>query len=227
MTPSRVLVVVAHPDDEILGCGGTIARLIKEGSEVCTLILGEGITSRDQKRDNKRRDNEITELKKQARQANRILGVKEVFFSSLPDNRFDTVPFLDIVKAIENIIRKVKPQIIFTHCAKDLNIDHCIIYKAVITAARPTPRNIATDIYSFGIISSTEWNFPNVFSPDTFFDINDTLNLKIKAMSLYKSELKKFPHPRSLKGIRINAEYWGIKVGIKYAEAFEAVRCIK
>jgi len=222
-----ILIVAAHPDDEVLGCGGTIARLIKEGFEVYTLILGEGITSRDDMRDRKRREEEITELKGEAKEANKILGVKEVFFYDFPDNRFDTVPFLDIVKVIEKVENSINPEIIFTHYEMDLNIDHQITYRAVITATRPLKEETVKEIYSFEIPSSTEWRYPLNFSPDVFFDISTTIDIKIRALGKYKTELKKYPHSRSLEGVKLIAKNWGIKVGLEYVEAFKVVRILK
>ena len=222
-----ILIVAAHPDDEILGCGGTVARLVKEGYEAYTLILGEGITSRDEKRSIEKRKIELSQLKKQAIKANTILGVKEVFFFDFPDNRFDTIPLLDIVKVIEKIKNQIKPQIIFTHYKNDLNIDHQITYNAVIAATRPMAREAVKEIYSFEVPSSTEWYYPLSFSPDVFFDITETLKYKLKAMGFYQSELRKFPYPRSLENIKLNAEYWGVRVGVRYAEAFKNVRIIK
>lgn len=223
----KILVVVAHPDDEILGCGGTIARLIKQGYTAYSLILGEGLTSRDKEANRKIGNKEIKELKKQAHKANAIIGVNKIFIYDFPDNRFDTVPLLSIVKVIEAIKAKIKPQIIFTHYEKDLNIDHQITYRAVITSTRALPEETVKEIYSFEVLSSTEWNYPLTFSPDVFFDISNTLEYKLKAMEIYKSELKDFPHPRSLEGIRLNAKYWGLRTGLKYAEALKAVRLLK
>jgi len=222
-----ILIVAAHPDDEILGCGGTVARLVREGGEAFALILGEGITSRDRKRDTRKRKKDIENLKKQCKEANRIIGVKEVFFYDLPDNRFDTIAFLDIVKKIEEIKSKIYPSVIFTHYRNDLNIDHRITYQAVITAARPILGESVKEIYAFEIPSSTEWNYPMSFSPQVFFDIEKTINLKLKAFQQYKSEIRNFPHPRSLEGIKLSARLWGIKVGLKYAEAFQVVRIVK
>ncbi len=223
----RILVVAAHPDDEVLGCGGTIAKLINEGYQVYTLILGEGITSRDEKRNAKKRGREIKELRKQVYTANEIMGVKKVFIYDFPDNRFDTVPFLDIVKIIEKLKNKLKPNIVFTHHEKDLAIDHQIVYRAVITAARPLKEETVKEIYSFEIPSSTEWCYPLRFSPDVFFDISKSIGIKLKAIKKYKTELREFPHPRSLGGIKLNAEYWGMRTGLKYAEAFQAARIIR
>lgn len=223
----KILVIAAHPDDEVLGCGGTITRLNKEGYELYTLILGEGITSRDDKRSKEKRGREIANLKEQAKKANELIGVKKVFFYDFPDNRFDTVPFLDIVKVIEKIKNQIKPEIIFTHYEKDLNIDHQITYIAVITATRPISEETVKEIYSFEIPSSTEWSYPLSFSPDMFFDISETINIKIKALEKYKTELKKYPHPRSLEGVKLIAKNRGMEVGLNYAEAFKSVRIIK
>ena len=222
-----ILVIAAHPDDEVLGCGGTIARLTSEGSNVYTLILGEGVTSRDRKRDLAKRENEIAELKKQAENANRILGVKKVYTFDFPDNRFDSVPLLDIIKTIEEIKDGIKPDIVFTHHIGDLNIDHQITFKAVMAACRPTIDESVKEIYSFEIPSSTEWNAPSLstyFMPDYFVDINKSLEIKINALKEYESELRDFPHPRSLKAVELNAKYWGVKMGFKAAEAFKTVR---
>jgi len=223
----KILVVVAHPDDEILGCGGTVARMIKEGHEVFTLILGEGITSRDEKRDTKRRKKEIKELNKQVYEANKVIGVKKVFTYDFPDNRFDTVALLDIVKVIEKIKNDIKPNIIFTHYEKDLNIDHQITYKAVITATRPLQNEPVKEIYSFEVLSSTEYSYPLSFSPDVFFDVSRTINLKLEAMKKYKSEIKGSTHPRSPEAVKSNARLQGIKVGLNYAESFKVVRVMR
>ena len=223
----NILIIAAHPDDEILGCGGTIVRLNKEGYKITTLILGEGISSRDDVRDIKKREKNILELKEEAKRANAILGVREVFFHDFPDNRFDTVPFLDLIKVIEKIKNQIKPEIIFTHYEKDLNIDHQITYKAVITATRPLEEETVKEIYSFEIPSSTEWSYPLSFSPNMFYDISETIDVKIKALKEYKSELKKYPYPRSLEGVELTAKNWGMKVGLNYAEAFKTVRIIK
>ena len=160
--------MAAHPDDEILGCGGTVARLINGGWEAHTLILGEGITSRDTHRNREQRQNEIDQLRKQMTKANQKIGVTNVVSKDLPDNRFDTVPLLDIVKMIEEVKDRVAPDIIFTHYDKDLNIDHRITHLATLTAARPHADKAIKEIYSYYIPSSSEWNPPHVFSPDVF-----------------------------------------------------------
>jgi len=217
----KILIVVAHPDDEVLGCFGTVSKLIKNGSEAYTLILGEGKTSRGEGK------KELEILNDEIKKANETIGIKKVFTESFPDNMFDSIPLLDIVKKVSEIKEEIKPDIIFTHYEKDLNIDHQITYKAVITATRPMKNESVKEIYSFEILSSTEWNYPTSFSPDTFFDISNTIEIKKEAMRCYASELRKFPHPRSIEGIELNARYHGMRVGREYVEAFKSIRVIK
>jgi len=223
----KILIVVAHPDDEVLGCFGTVSRLINEGYEAYTLILGEGKTSRDEVRVVDSKKDEIDILNREIKSANSIIGIKKVFIESFPDNRFDSVALLDIIKIISKVKEEVKPDIIFTHYEHDLNIDHRITYQAVITATRPLKNECVKEIYSFEILSSTEWNYPLSFSPDIYFDISNTINLKLEAMKKYNSELCKYPHPRSLEGIELNAKYQGMRVGKQYVEAFKVVRVIR
>ena len=218
----RILIVAAHPDDEVLGCFGTVARLINEGYEAYTLILGEGKTSRDgYKKD------ALLFLQNEIKEANNTIGIKKVFVENFPDNRFDSVDLLDIIKVILKVKEEVKPEIIFTHYENDLNIDHQITYQAVLTATRPMKDECVKEIYSFEILSSTEWRYPISFSPDTYFDISNTLNLKLQAMKAYKSELCQYPHPRSIPGIELNAKYHGMRVGKVAVEAFKSIRVLK
>jgi len=223
----KILVVVAHPDDEVLGCGGTMARLAMEGNDVYSIILGEGITARDKKRDRVNREKDLGELKNHIVRANKLLGVKKTYTFDFPDNRFDTVALLDIIKTIEEIKEDIKPDIVFTHHYGDLNIDHQITFKAVMTAFRPTKDESVKEIYSFEIPSSTECNVPSSlthFMPDYFVNINKSLEIKINALKEYETELRDFPHPRSLKAVELNAKQWGVKMGFEAAEAFKTIR---
>lgn len=223
----KILAIAAHPDDEILGCGGTIARLVDEGAVAYTMILGEGITSRDKTRNRSNRVKEIEILKNQTIEANKKIGVKNVFTCDFPDNRFDTVPLLDIVKEIEKIKVDIKPDIIFTHYQKDLNIDHQITNQAVLIATRPLKDEFVKEIYAFEVLSSTEWNYALSFSPNTFYDITNYIDKKMDAMKCYTSEIREYPHPRSLDGIKIKSQQRGLEVGCKYAEAFNLIRTLK
>ncbi len=224
-----VLVIAAHPDDEVLGCGGTIARHTLQGDEAYCLILGEGITARYADR-GKAKQEELKQLTLEAEQAASILGIKKVFFGNLPDNRFDTAPLLEIVKAIEEVKSEVKPDIVYTHHHGDLNIDHLITFRAALTACRPVKGESVTEIYSFAVPSSTEWNSPDAetyFMPNIFVDISETFGKKVEALKAYHSEVREYPHPRSPKSLEIIARYWGISAGIKLAEAFRLVREIR
>lgn len=228
-TESRVLVIAAHPDDEVLGCGGTIARLAQEGHHVYISILGEGITSRYFQRE--LADNvKVKSLQDCCRESAQLLGAKDLFFYDLPDNRFDTVPLLDIVKSIEGLIENLRPEIVYTHHGGDLNIDHVITHRAVLTATRPTVNCPVKTVYTYEVPSSTEWAFAQfapVFRPNVFVDISATIDSKIKALQIYESEVRPFPHPRSPEALRATAQRWGSVVGLNAAEAFELIYSIQ
>ena len=225
MKNHRVLVIAAHPDDEILGVGGTVRRLVSEGSTANCMILGEGLTSRKNFR-SETAPNTLDELQKSALDAASIIGYCHVDFCSLPDNRFDTVPLLDIIKMVDMAIEKFTPDIIFTHHHGDLNIDHQKTFEAVLTACRPIIGHSVKELYSFYIPSSTEWNFSyghTSFSPNYFVDISQTLNAKLDAMRCYTTEIRDFPHPRSLVALSAIAKTWGSVAGMLAAEAFHLV----
>ena len=225
----NVLVVAAHPDDEVLGAGGTIARLSREGNGVTILILGEGVTSRYPERE-ATDPGLVTALADQAKESTRLLGARECVCHGLPDNRFDSLPLLDIVKVIEEWIERVQPQALYCHHPGDLNVDHAITARAALTATRPLPGCIVKELYAFEVPSSTEWAFQRLspaFSPNVFMDISGTLDLKLKAMKVYERELRPFPHPRSPEALEAIAKRWGSVAGVAAAEAFELVRSIR
>jgi LmbE family N-acetylglucosaminyl deacetylase len=221
---NRILIVVAHPDDEILGIGGTIKRMTNEGQKVNVLILGEGLMARDGSAD----ENDLEQLKQCSRNAAKILGIEKVYFSNLPDNMFDSIPLLKIIKEVERHINIVNPNIVYTHHYGDLNIDHQITFNAVTTAIRPLKDSIIEEVYTFETPSSTEWNLKTekTFQPNVFVDINDTIKFKLDAMECYHTELKEYPHPRSIKALKIIANSWGINIGKEYVEAFRLIRKI-
>lgn len=225
----KVLVVAAHPDDEILGCGATAARLVSEGHEVNFAILGEGLTSRQSERS--ATDSKYLDLLHQrAHAAAEKVGVKNLVLYKLPDNRLDSVPLLEVVKIVEQLVERFTPQAIYTHHGGDLNVDHEVIHRAVLTATRPVEGSPVREIYAFEVPSSTEWAFQRLnqpFRPNFFVEIASTLEKKIAAMQCYESEARKFPHPRSPEALRAIATRWGSVAGCAAAEAFELVRSIR
>jgi LmbE family N-acetylglucosaminyl deacetylase len=224
----NILVVAAHPDDEVLGCGGTIARLAHEGHNVSIAILGEGITSRNES-GGLSIDKQLTVLKQQSGEAARILGVDKVCHYSLPDNAMDTIPMLTVVKIIEDLIAEIKPNTIFTHHSGDLNIDHSITLRAVLTASRPVNHCTVKHIYSFEIPSSTEWSCGKIsgnYHPNTFVDIESYVEKKIEAMEIYCDEVRSSPHPRSRDVIVATSCKYGSYAGVSAAEPFELIRGI-
>ncbi len=214
---NNVMIIAAHPDDETLGCGGTIVKHTTNKDLVKIIFISEGVTSRENIN-----QNEIELRRKYARDACKVLGVSELSFFSFPDNRLDTIPLLDIVQCIETEIQKFMPTIIYTHSGTDLNIDHKIINKATLTACRPQKDDSIKEIYSFEVLSSTEWSsvYENSFKPNHFVDISKYIETKIVAMSKYKSEINKSPHPRSSEVIRALSKYRGSTSGFDYAEAY-------
>jgi len=221
---NKILIVAAHPDDEVLGCFATVAQMIKDGAEAYTIILSNGKLSRGEVS-----NEELHIVRKEMFEANKLIGIKEVFQFDFPDNAFDSVPMLDIIKSIEKIKCEIKPNIIFTHHFGDVNIDHKITYNAVITATRPIKDEPVKTIYTMEIPSSTEWNAftrDTAFIPNIFFDVKDTIDIKVNAMNIYHSELRDYPHPRSLKYIKELAHMNGMKVGLEYSENFYLVRSI-
>lgn len=219
----NVLVVAAHPDDEILGCGGTIAKHVKNGDIVNVVILVEGVTSRDKNRDISNRNEELSRLGDIAKKANGFLGVDSLNLHDFPDNRLDSLDRLDLIKKVEEFIKKFNPQIVYTHHCGDVNIDHRRIHEAVVTACRPIPNHCVKRLLFFEVASSTEWQtsyFVSSFVPNYFVDISNFLDLKLKALEIYKCEMRDYPHARSIEALKYLAKWRGVSVGVKAAEAF-------
>jgi|SRR5271166_5499228 len=224
----RILVVASHPDDEILGVGGTLARHAAEGASVDVLIMAEGATSRDEKRDPAARSGYISALRDAARRAAAILGVQAPRFAGLPDNRMDSLDLLDVVKLVEMTVAEVRPSIVYTHHARDLNIDHRITHEAVLTACRPLPGSGISAIYAYETLSSTEWAVAGGgFEPNHFVDITCQLSIKIEALGAYASEMQPAPHARSIEAVQALARVRGSSVGVEAAEAFTVVRQLR
>lgn len=235
----KVLVIVAHPDDEVLGMGGTIKKLTKDGNDVKIIFMATGISSRrstdytnshsynvDQKIV-ETMEKQIKKLRNDAKRALKMLNVKDIEFEEFPDNEMDIISNLQITKRIEKAIKNYKPDTIFTHTQYDVNVDHRALYEATITATRPSSNSSVKEIISFEVPSSTEWYFPSKFSPNIFIDISKELPFKLKALKEYKTEIKKFPHPRSVKALEIISKRWGTVSGFQAAEAFSLVRQLK
>jgi LmbE family N-acetylglucosaminyl deacetylase len=219
-----VLAIVAHPDDEVLGAGGTLARHGAEGSEVHIVFLADGVSARgDDKPAVERRA-------KAARLAASLLGAREPEFLGFPDNRLDALDLLDITRALEQVVKKVEPNTIYTHHAGDLNIDHTLCHRAVLTACRPLLGSTVRHIYAMEVPSSTEWASPHLadaFMPTRFVDISATQEIKRRALEAYGEEMRAFPHPRSLEAVNALAVWRGASVGLISAEAFMVVREIE
>jgi LmbE family N-acetylglucosaminyl deacetylase len=222
---ARVLVVAAHPDDEVLGCGATIARHVATGDEVRVVIMAEGLTSRG-----KASPADSVSLRTSAFRASAILGVSELKLEGLPDNRLDTLSRLSVIKIVESHIRDWKPSIVYTHHFGDLNIDHQVVHASVITACRSHPQNLVRTLLFFEIPSSTEWQIRGSgipFEPQWYVDITNFIDVKIKAIEHYATELRPWPHPRSLEALVNLAKWRGSTAGLDAAEAFMVGRHIK
>ncbi len=229
---SRILMVVAHPDDELLGPGATMNKLITE--QACTIravILGEGLTSRSETRDLEKWKKDLEIHRSNIHAAQKAIGYDSVGIYDFPDNRFDSVALLDIVKVVEKEKKEFNPDIIFTHHGGDVNIDHQRTFEAVITATRPMAHEKVKTIITFETPSGTEWRAasdPKHFIPNLFFEVSaENVAAKIKGMEAYEFEKRKFPHPRSPEALKILAQRWGIVIGKSFAEAFMLIRSIQ
>ena len=225
MNFKKVLILAAHPDDDILGCGGFISKN-KNKLEFKVVFIGEGSSCRfNYVNLDKNIDNKINQRNNYAIKALQYLKIKKYKFYNLPCGRLDTIPIIDIAKIIEKEIKSFKPDTIITHSDKDVNNDHFIVNKATIQATRPGALNSINTLMSYEVLSSTEWKFSENFKPNYFIQLDDkNIKEKINSFKIYKSEIKKFPHPRSILGIKTLSMYRGMQIGSKYAEAFKIIR---
>lgn len=217
-----VAVVAAHPDDEALGCGGTLARHAARGDEVHVLFLADGVAAREGAA-----RAEIAQRQDAARSAMRVMGAREPHFGGFPDNRMDTVPLLEVVQVVETFLSKAGARVIYTHHGGDLNIDHRVAHAAVVTACRPVPGSIVDAVYTFEVLSSTEWHSPQQtapFVPQQYVDVTATLDKKLKALRCYGAEMRAGPHARSYDAVQSLARLRGAQAGVAAAEAFEVLR---
>lgn len=227
----RVLVIAAHPDDEVLGAGGTIVKHSMNGDEVFLCILSSHAGARKVKPEQKKFISQI-------RRASKILGVRDIQQFDYPNIRMNTIPTIELVQAIESAIIRFKPNIVYTHHGGDLNEDHRIIFSATMAAIRlperhpqeNLPRTMIREVLTYEVLSSTEWSTPipsTAFSPNVFVDITDTIDEKIESLKEYPETLLKPPHPRSIETIHALARLRGSQAGLMYAEAFMLMRGIR
>lgn len=219
---TRVLVIAAHPDDEVLGAGGTIIQYARRGAEVTVAVLTDGAATRYSRR-------MAGVLRKNCLACGEILGTREIIFLDLPNQKLDSLPLFDVIRPIESVIEKVRPHVLFVHHGGDLNQDHRLAYEACMVAGRPLPGTPIRAILSYAVASSTEWNCVSrerAFVPNVFVDISDVLEDKIRAFRRYRSEQRPYPHPRSLRALRVAAQQTGISAGLRAAEGFMLVRGI-
>lgn len=222
----NILVLAAHPDDEVLGCGASLARWAREGHRVHIAILGEGVTSRaGAAADEQARA--LARLREDAHAVAELLGAcAPPRLLGLPDNRFDTLPLLEIAQRIEALVAELAPERVCTHSGGDLNVDHAATFRAALTALRPMAASRVRELYTFEVPSATEWAFGSFaprFEPNTFVDVGATLELKVRAMQCYEAEARAFPHPRSPEALRALAAWRGAQAGLPAAEALQLV----
>lgn len=223
----KILVVAAHPDDEVLGCGATIARHVAENDQVSVLFLSEGVSSRAALGEIRDWSAEIAEREALAWRAAALLGFSIAGFLRHPNLRMREQSVLMLVKQVDEVIRAVSPTVIYTHHIGDLNSDHGLAAEAVMTACRPREGLSVRSVYAFEVPSSTEWNSPAhaaPFAPTRFVDVTAFLLKKIEAMRCYDFEMRSLPHPRSPEGVEALARFRGVSVGVSAAEAFVVLR---
>lgn len=222
----KILIIAPHPDDEVLGCGGIIKKYTKNGYEVYLCIVTRAYTPEWSKE-------YINNKEKEIASSNKILGIKKTFFLDLPTVKLDTIGQKELNDLILKCIEKVKPEALYIPFGGDINKDHRLVFESSLVASRPKPKSSIKKILCYEVLSETEWGsfrakgIKEIFCPNVYIDISDTLGDKLKAMESYKSELKEYPHPRSLAGIRVLAQKRGSESGIKAAEAFVLLREIK
>ncbi len=222
-----VLCVAAHPDDEVLGAGGTLARHAADGEDVHVCILSDGVTSRYD--DPESATEEIQQRRNRARRACETLGAT-VSLHEYPDNQFDTVALLNLVQTVEAEIAEHEPRVVYTHHYGDLNVDHELACRATVTATRPLADSSVERVLAFETLSATEWSVPspeNAFQPQEFVNVDGYLSTKLDALAVYERELREPPHPRTPETVEQNARVWGAKAGVPAAEPFEVLRAVR
>lgn len=216
----KVLVFSAHPDDEVIGAGGTIARHAASGDEIYWCIVTQGYSPPWS-------EETLAAAKQQVYEVQQILGIRKVFFLGFPTVKLNTVPYIDLSSALQRVVDEVKPEIVYTTPRDDINQDHRIVFECTLVATRPLPGNSVRRLLCYEISPTTRFGLPagsSGFISNVFIDITEYMDKKLAAMNCYKTELREYPHPRSLEGIRLFAQERGLSVGLKAAEAFMLVR---
>jgi LmbE family N-acetylglucosaminyl deacetylase len=214
-TPKKVLAIAAHPDDEVLGCGGTLALHVDRGDRVAAVIACEG--------ESLRYGAGAVNQSDDIRRAAKVLGIHEIRALGFADQKLDTLNLVDIITPLEKVIDEWRPDVVYCQYGGDINRDHYMLFQAALVATRPLAERLR-GVFAFETASSTEWAYPRSFAPDTWIDIESTLDRKIDAMACYRSEVRDYPHPRSLESLRYRAAYWGNQVALRAAEVFITVR---
>lgn len=222
---NKVLVIAAHPDDEVLGMGGTIKRLTTDGREVHLLIVTDGSTA--QYYGSEDVDNIIYNKKKETKKAAELLGIKSIIYGDLPDMKLDITSHIMINKVIENAIDIIQPDTVFTHFWGDVNKDHQAVYESTLVAVRPLSGQVVKELYCYSVPSSTEWNpckQDTMFLPNVFVEIEEYKEKKYEAMLAYTTELRDYPHPRAIQHLKELDISVGLQVGMKATESFVCLR---
>lgn len=229
MSRDRVLIIAAHPDDEVLGAGGTIAKYAMNGADVRLLIVTDGSTS--QYRDAPRLAQILAQKKQETASAAELLGIREVLYGALPDMKLDMTEHIRVNQVIEHVVDDFRPDIVFTHFYGDVNLDHQCVHRSTLVACRPVEGQCVRELYSYFVPSATDWSVPScaaAFLPNTFVDISgDCAERKYAAMAAYATELREYPHPRSIAALRALDQANGVHVGRRAAECFMAHRVMK
>ncbi|MEF9946666.1 MAG: PIG-L deacetylase family protein [Lachnospiraceae bacterium] len=223
----KILVIAAHPDDEVYGMGGTMAKLAAQGHEIHVLIVTDGCTSQY------RNDSKLTEIllrkRKEAQGANALLGTTLVHFGEFPDMKLDIIPHIEVNALIENSIDEIKPEVVYTHFYGDVNLDHQMVYRSALVAVRPTPGQSVKRLFCYRVPSATEWSpqlSKTTFMPNVMVDISNTCEQKRQAIAAYQTEIRTYPHPRSAQYVSESDRACGLQWGIGSAEAFMLLRGI-